>query len=60
MNQLTEQKFIVTIGCGIVTSLLCYLEKITGEVYAAVIIATVGAYIAGAVTQYIKAGSDAG
>lgn len=47
-------KFITTIGCGIATTWLCYLGKIDGTVYATVIIATVGAFIAGNVTQSIK------
>jgi len=59
MNRLMEQKFVVTIGCGIVTSLLCWFDKIGGEVYATVIIATVGAFIAGEVTQHIKGNPNA-
>jgi len=48
----------VTIGCGIVTGLLCYYGKISGEVYAAVTIATVGAYITGRTTESIKRATD--
>lgn len=47
-------KFITTIGCGIATTWLCYLGKISGEVYATVIIATVGAFIVGNVTQSVQ------
>lgn len=48
------RKFFATIGCGVVTSILCAFGKITGEVYAAVVIGTVGAYITGNVVQEIK------
>lgn len=47
-------KFITTMGCGIATTWLCYMDKIDGTIYAAVTIATVGAFIAGNVTQSIK------
>lgn len=47
-------KFITTIGCGMATTWLCYLEKIDGTVYATVIIATVGAFIVGNVTQSVQ------
>jgi len=46
----------ITIGCGLFTTILCYAGKIDGTVYAAVIIATVGAYIGGVTTQSIKQG----
>ena len=49
------RRFLLTLGCGAMTTLLCWFAKITGEVYATVIIATVGGYIAGNVTQKIKA-----
>ncbi len=44
----------ITLGCGVATTLLCFLGKINGEVYAMVTIATVGAYIAGRTTQSVK------
>lgn len=50
-------KFITTIGCGFATTMLCCFGKIDGTVYATVMIATVGAYIAGDVTQKIKEAS---
>lgn len=48
----------VTIGCGIATTALCWAEKISGEVYAAVIIATVAAYITGKTQEVMRRGSD--
>jgi hypothetical protein len=47
-------KFMTTIGCGAATTWLCYIGRIDGTIYAAVTIATVGAFIAGNVTQSIK------
>lgn len=56
------RRFVLAIGCGLMTTLLCWFGKIGGEVYAAVIIATVGAYIAGNVVSEVKGrpGADLG
>lgn len=53
------RRFVLTVGCGIATTALCWFAKISGEVYATVIIATVGAYIAGNTYQKTKV-PDAG
>jgi hypothetical protein len=45
------RRFLVTVGCGIATTMLCFLEKIDGSVYATVIISTVGVFIAGRTYQ---------
>lgn len=45
------RRFLLTLGSGVVTALLVAAQKITGEVYATVTIATVGSYIAGNVYQ---------
>lgn len=45
------RRFLLTLGCGAVTAFLCWHGKISGEVYAAVTIATIGAYITGNVVQ---------
>lgn len=45
------RKFLMTLGCGVATTLLVWFGKIDGGVYATVIIATVGAYIAGNTAQ---------
>lgn len=61
ISTLGGRRFLLCVGCGIVTSLLCWFAKITGEVYATVIIATVGGYITGNTWQKLKGGSsDAG
>lgn len=54
MQQLMGTKFIATIGCGLVTSILCWNGKISDDVYAMVILGTVGAFIAGDVVQKVK------
>lgn len=50
------RRFIVTVGAGVMTSLLQYLGKLdpAGTTYAMVIIGTVGAFIAGTTTQKVK------
>jgi hypothetical protein len=51
------RRFLMTMGCGIATTLLQYMGKLdpVGSTYSLVVIATVGAYIAGNVTQKVKA-----
>lgn len=49
------RRFLMTIGCGIVTSALCYLGKIDGGTYATVILGTVAAFITGSTAQKFKA-----
>jgi hypothetical protein len=51
------RRFVVTVGAGMMTSLLQYLGKLdpAGSTYAMVIIGTVGAYIAGNTAQKVKA-----
>ncbi len=54
LKTLGGRRFLLTVGCGAVTSLLCWFGKIDGGVYATVIIATVGAYITGNIVSEIK------
>jgi uncharacterized MAPEG superfamily protein len=53
------RKFFMTLGCGMATTALCASGNITGEVYAIVIVGTVGAYITGNVVQTVKGGNKA-
>jgi len=47
ITKLGGRRFILTIGCGIATTILCWFGKIDGMTFSAVIIATVAAYITG-------------
>lgn len=51
------RRFLMSLGCGAMTSALQWAGKLdpVGSTYALVVIATVGAYIAGDTTQQIKA-----
>lgn len=60
LTQFGGRRFLLTIGCGLATTGLCWFAKISGEVFATVIIATVGAYIAGNTVQKLKAQPDVG
>lgn len=51
ITRLGGRRFLLTVGCGLVTSILCWHGKINGAVYATVIVATVGAYITGNTIQ---------
>ena len=45
MSSFGGRRFVLTVGCGLITSLLCWFGKISDQVYATVILATVAAYI---------------
>jgi len=47
------RRFVMTMGCGIACTALVWGGKISGEVFAAIIIATVAAYITGGSAQHI-------
>ncbi len=51
LEALLSTKFLATIGCGFVTSLLSWHGKISDEVYGVVILGTVGAFITGVVIE---------
>lgn len=58
INCLGGRRFLLTVGCGLATTILVWYSKISDEVYATVIIATVGAYIAGNTVQKVKGGTN--
>lgn len=45
------RKFLLTLGCGAACSVLVWFAKISDEVFATIILGTVGAYIGGNVWQ---------
>lgn len=51
------RRFLLTIGCGIATTVLQFFGKLdaAGSTYALVVVGTVGAYITGNTAQKIKA-----
>ena len=51
IETLGGRKFVMTLGCGLATTALTWFGKIDGATYSLVIVATVGAYIAGNVAQ---------
>jgi hypothetical protein len=53
MNPLLSRKFILAVLTLASTSTLCWFDHIHEGVYSAVVIATVGAYLAANVTQKI-------
>ena len=55
MIKLGGRRFIMTMGCGIVCTLLVYVGSITDAIFRDVIIATVAVYIGGNTFQKIKA-----
>lgn len=53
------RKFFLTLGCGVTCTLLCWFAKISDQVFATIILGTVGAYITGNVWQHKKDQTDA-
>lgn len=58
LNIFGGNRAAITLGFGIATTVLCFCGKISGEVYAAVTIATVAAYITGRTTESVKRARD--
>jgi hypothetical protein len=52
------RKFFLTVGCGVACTVLVWFTKISDQVFATIILGTVGAYIYGNVKQ--KAQADVG
>lgn len=50
-----ENRFVLCVGCGLVSSFLLWFGKLSDGSYLAIILATVGAYVAGGVAETIKA-----
>lgn len=54
------RRFLMTMGCGVACTVLVWFAKIDGAIFRDIIIATVAVYIAGNVTQKIKAPAPGG
>ncbi|WP_332823129.1 hypothetical protein [Stutzerimonas kunmingensis] len=54
LHRIGGRRFLLTVGCGVVTSLLLWFGKIGEATYATVILGTVGAYIAGNTYQKVS------
>lgn len=52
------RRFVMTIGCGLVTSVLLWFGKLTSGDYMAITIATVAVYIGGNTYQKTKGAPD--
>lgn len=50
-SRLTSRKFILAVLSLLSVSVLCWFKRIDAGVYATVVVATVGAYLAANVTQ---------
>ena len=47
LSKVGGRRFVLAVGCGVVTSVLCWYGKINDVAYSTVVIATVAAYITG-------------
>lgn len=54
IEQLGGRRFLMTMGCGMATTVLAWFGKITPEVFQWTTVLTVGAYITGNTTQKWK------
>lgn len=55
LTNLGGRRFLLTVGCGVVTSALLWFGKLDPTTYSVVVLGTVGAYIAGNTVQKLKA-----
>lgn len=54
IQTLGGRRFLLTVGCGIVSSILLWYGKLDTGSYTAIILGTVGAYIAANTVQKVK------
>lgn len=52
------RRFVMTMGCGVVCTILVWFAKIDGSIFRDVIIATVAVYIGGNTYQKVKGATD--
>jgi hypothetical protein len=51
ITSLGGRKFLLSVGCGLVTSILLWFGKLDSTAYSTIIISTVGVFVAGNVVQ---------
>ena len=54
LRNLGGRKFVLTVGCGVMTSFLLWFGKLAGGEYVTVILGTVAAFIAGGTYENVK------
>ncbi len=57
-EKLGGRRFFLVFATLILTAILTWFTKLSGEVYATVVISTVGALVAGHTVQKVKANSN--
>lgn len=60
LSAIGGRRFLMTMGCGMACTVLVWFAKIDPPIFRDIIIATVAVYIAGNVTQKIKAPAPGG
>jgi hypothetical protein len=53
-NTLGGRKFVLTMGCGIVSTILLWFGKLTSADFVMITSFTIGAYIAGGTIENVK------
>lgn len=54
INKFGGRTFLLALGCGVATTLLCWFGKIDGNTYSLVVISVVGGYITGNTVRAVK------
>ena len=60
LSAIGGRRFLMTMGCGMACTVLVWFAKIDPPIFRDIIVATVAVYIAGNVTQKIKAPAQGG
>lgn len=59
MTNMGGRRFLMTMGCAVVCTVLVWFAKIDGSVFRDIIVATVAVYIGGNTYQKVKGTADA-
>jgi hypothetical protein len=58
LEHMGGRRFLLCLGSGVITSLLTWVGKIDGSIYATVILGTIGVYVAGNTYQKTRDSGD--